>query len=189
MKETLESPPEWLGEWSGQVGAALEDGLREETRAGLPSHARTPPSTTPIRWQRPTRSSRRTTLPARPGPRQEQPAEPRAWRKDEYPRPVVVLCGIREKRDFSCSQLEDDRAHERDASSRIRAEDIDRLASAAHGLEAVHHEVCSDRRWRSLGHDARPEAGMRVEIETTNTLLGTRGRCNQRQDDLRGTRV
>jgi predicted dithiol-disulfide oxidoreductase (DUF899 family) len=29
VKELVENPPEWLEEWSGQVGAELKDGLRE----------------------------------------------------------------------------------------------------------------------------------------------------------------
>src|SRR5690348_18308047 len=29
IKETVENPPEWLEDWAGQVGAALEDGMRE----------------------------------------------------------------------------------------------------------------------------------------------------------------
>ena len=29
IKETLANPPEWLEEWAGQVGARLEDGMRE----------------------------------------------------------------------------------------------------------------------------------------------------------------
>jgi predicted dithiol-disulfide oxidoreductase (DUF899 family) len=29
VKELIEQPPDWLEEWSGQIGAGLEDGLRE----------------------------------------------------------------------------------------------------------------------------------------------------------------
>ena len=29
VKEMIENPPEWLEEWSGQIGARLKDGLRE----------------------------------------------------------------------------------------------------------------------------------------------------------------
>jgi predicted dithiol-disulfide oxidoreductase (DUF899 family) len=29
VKELIEQPPDWLEEWSGQIGAELEDGLRE----------------------------------------------------------------------------------------------------------------------------------------------------------------
>jgi len=48
VKEMIDAPPDWLQEWSGQVGAELKDGLREG-RAGSPSRARTGPSTTPTR--------------------------------------------------------------------------------------------------------------------------------------------
>ena len=48
VKEMIDNPPDWLQEWSGQIGAELKDGLREG-RAGSPSRARTGPSTTPTR--------------------------------------------------------------------------------------------------------------------------------------------
>ena len=82
VKEMIDNPPEWLQEWAGQVGAELKDGTR--TRAGSPSRARTGPSTTPTRCPRPTRSSRLLQLLLERTPK-AQPAEPRTWRKDEYP--------------------------------------------------------------------------------------------------------
>ena len=48
VKELIDDPPDWLEEWSRQIGAELKDGLREG-RAGSRSRARTAPSTTPIR--------------------------------------------------------------------------------------------------------------------------------------------
>ena len=55
------------------------------TRAGSPSRARTGPSTTPTPCRRPTRSSRRTSASCSSERRSRRPAEPRTWRKDEYP--------------------------------------------------------------------------------------------------------
>ena len=60
VKEMIDNPPEWLEEWSGQIGADLKDGLRENP-AGSPSPARTAPSTTPTPCRPPTRSSRHTS--------------------------------------------------------------------------------------------------------------------------------
>ena len=45
VKEMIDNPPDWLKEWSRQVGAELKDGLRE-ARAGSRSRARTAPCTT-----------------------------------------------------------------------------------------------------------------------------------------------
>ena len=48
VKAMIDDPPEWLEDWGRQIGAKLEDGLREG-RASSPSRARTEPSTTPTR--------------------------------------------------------------------------------------------------------------------------------------------
>ena len=48
VKKMIDDPPEWLQDWSRQVGAELKDGLRE-IRALSRSRARTGPCTTPIR--------------------------------------------------------------------------------------------------------------------------------------------
>ena len=67
-----------------QVGAKLEDGMRENPSLS-PSRARTEPCTTPTPCRRPIRSSPRTAsflIKRTPKP---EPEEPRAWRKDEYP--------------------------------------------------------------------------------------------------------
>ena len=84
VKEMIDNPPDWLQDWSEQVGAELKDGLRE-ARAGSPSRARTGPSTTPTRSWRPTPSSLRTTSFLLDRTPQGADDEPRAWRKDEYP--------------------------------------------------------------------------------------------------------
>ena len=85
VKEMMENPPDWLEEWSGQVGAALEgraarepelDRLRARERHRLPHLHGVGP-----------RSVRRAVLqfPARTGTERRKPDEPRTWRKDEYP--------------------------------------------------------------------------------------------------------
>jgi predicted dithiol-disulfide oxidoreductase (DUF899 family) len=83
VKQMIDDPPDWLEEWSGQIGAELKDGCAR-TRAGSLSRARTGPSTTRTRCRRPTRSSRRTS--ASCSTERRRPARrARAWRKDEYP--------------------------------------------------------------------------------------------------------
>ena len=80
----LDDPPEWLREWGRQVGAKLEDGLRENP--GYIAFARedgrvyhTYTVTAPDPFVAPYHSF---LLERTPKP---QPPEPRAWRKDEYP--------------------------------------------------------------------------------------------------------
>src|ERR1700681_595043 len=84
VKEMIDSPPEWLEEWGRQVGAKLEDGLREgpsfiafARENGSVYHTYTVMA--PDRFVAPYHSFllKRTPKP--------QPEEPRAWRKDEYP--------------------------------------------------------------------------------------------------------
>ena len=84
LVEMVENPPGWLEEWGRQVGAKLEDGLRETP--GFIAFARengtvyhTYTVTAPDPFVAPYHSflMKRT-------PKQES-AEPRAWRKDEYP--------------------------------------------------------------------------------------------------------
>src|SRR3954463_3775752 len=84
VKEIVADPPEWLQEWGRQVGAKLEDGLRENP--GFIVFARdderiyhTYTVTAPDPFVAPYHIS---LLERTPKP---QPAEPRAWRKDEYP--------------------------------------------------------------------------------------------------------
>src|SRR5213592_4963235 len=48
VKEMIDNPPDWLQEWSGQVGAELKDGLRESP-SWIAFARGTGPSTTPTR--------------------------------------------------------------------------------------------------------------------------------------------
>jgi predicted dithiol-disulfide oxidoreductase (DUF899 family) len=84
VKEMIDDPPDWLVEWSEQIGADLKDGLRE----GPSWHAFARENGTvyhtysvmaPDPFVAPYHSSLMTRTPKEP------PAEPRAWRKDEYP--------------------------------------------------------------------------------------------------------
>jgi predicted dithiol-disulfide oxidoreductase (DUF899 family) len=84
VREMLDDPPEWLEEWSRQVGAELKDGLREAP--GWIAFARdngtvyhTYTVTAPDPFVAPFFSF---LLQRTPRP---QPEEPRSWRKDEYP--------------------------------------------------------------------------------------------------------
>jgi len=84
IQEMVDSPPEWLADWGRQVGAKLEDGLRES-----PSF---------IAFARENGDVYHTYTVSAPDPfvapyhsflldRTPKPEcyEPRAWRKDEYP--------------------------------------------------------------------------------------------------------
>jgi predicted dithiol-disulfide oxidoreductase (DUF899 family) len=84
VQEMIANPPEWAQEWSEQVGAELKDGLREN-----PSW---------IAFARENGTVYHTYMVSAPDPfvvpyftfllegtPKEPPAEPRAWRKDEYP--------------------------------------------------------------------------------------------------------
>src|SRR6478735_4040055 len=82
--QLLENPPDWLEEWSGQVGAALEDGLRENPswiafarENGTVYHTYTVSAPDP--FVAPYFSFLLDRTP------KAQPAEPLSWRKDEYP--------------------------------------------------------------------------------------------------------
>jgi predicted dithiol-disulfide oxidoreductase (DUF899 family) len=84
VQEMLADPPEWLQEWSRQVGADLKDGLRENpsfiafTREnGTVYHTYTVSAPDP--FVQPYYAFLIDRTP------KEQPEEPRAWRKDEYP--------------------------------------------------------------------------------------------------------
>ncbi|MGA8925253.1 MAG: DUF899 family protein [Solirubrobacterales bacterium] len=84
VKEIIENPPDWLQEWSQQVGAGLEDGLREGP--GFIAFARengtvyhTYQVMAPDPFVAPYHSFLLDRTP------KEQAEEPRAWRKDEYP--------------------------------------------------------------------------------------------------------
>jgi predicted dithiol-disulfide oxidoreductase (DUF899 family) len=84
LKDMIDNPPEWLVEWSGQVGAKLEDGLRENPswiafarENGTVYHTYTVSAPDP--FVAPYHSS---LLDRTPKP---DDGPPRAWRKDEYP--------------------------------------------------------------------------------------------------------
>jgi predicted dithiol-disulfide oxidoreductase (DUF899 family) len=78
-------PPEWLAEWGEQIGAKLEDGLREapsyiafaRDEDGRVYHTYTVAAPDP--FVAPYHSFLMQRTPKTP------PDEPRAWRKDEYP--------------------------------------------------------------------------------------------------------
>jgi predicted dithiol-disulfide oxidoreductase (DUF899 family) len=84
VEEMLKDPPDWLQEWSGQVGAPLEVGLRENPswiafalENGTVYHTYTVSAPDP--FVAPYYSFLLERAPKAP------PAEPRTWRKDEYP--------------------------------------------------------------------------------------------------------
>ena len=80
----VESPPEWLAEWGRQVGAKLEDGLREAPSFiafardnGTVYHTYTVQAPDPFVAPYHAFLLQRTP--------KSDPSDPRAWRKDEYP--------------------------------------------------------------------------------------------------------
>jgi predicted dithiol-disulfide oxidoreductase (DUF899 family) len=84
IQEMVESPPDWLQEWSGQIGAGLEDGLRENPswiafarENGTVYHTYTVSAPDPFVAPYHSFLLQRTPKP--------QPDGPRSWRKDEYP--------------------------------------------------------------------------------------------------------
>jgi predicted dithiol-disulfide oxidoreductase (DUF899 family) len=84
VKQMIEDPPDWLQEWSEQVGADLKDGLREGP--GFIAFTRDNGSIyltyqvmAPDPFVAPYHSFLMDRAPKEP------PEEPRAWRKDEYP--------------------------------------------------------------------------------------------------------
>src|SRR5689334_4623249 len=84
VREIVADPPGWLQEWSRQVGADLADGLREAPgfiafarENGAVYHTYTVTAPDPFVAPYHLQLLKRT-------PKQES-AEPRAWRKDEYP--------------------------------------------------------------------------------------------------------
>ena len=84
VKEMIDNPPDWLEEWSRQVGAELKDGLREgpgwiafARENGTVYHTYTVMAPDP--FVAPYHSFLLDRTP------KAQPEEPRAWRKDEYP--------------------------------------------------------------------------------------------------------
>ena len=84
VKEMIDNPPEWLQDWSEQVGADLKDGLREgpgwiafARENGTVYHTYTVMAPDP--FVAPYHSFLMARTPKEPD------SEVRAWRKDEYP--------------------------------------------------------------------------------------------------------
>jgi predicted dithiol-disulfide oxidoreductase (DUF899 family) len=84
VKEMIDNPPDWLEEWSRQIGADLNDGLRENPswiafarENGTVYHTYTVSAPDPFVAPYFTFLLERTP--------KAQPAEPGTWRKDEYP--------------------------------------------------------------------------------------------------------
>jgi predicted dithiol-disulfide oxidoreductase (DUF899 family) len=84
VKQMVDNPPEWLEEWSGQIGAELKDGLRENpTWIAFAHENDTVFHTYTVSAPDPFVAPYYTFLLERTP--KTQPAEPRVWRKDEYP--------------------------------------------------------------------------------------------------------
>src|SRR5438552_7157775 len=84
VRGMIESPPEWLEDWGRQIGAKLEDGLREgpgyvafARESGTVYHTYTVMAPDP--FVAPFHSFLLKRTP------KGEPQEPRAWRIDEYP--------------------------------------------------------------------------------------------------------
>jgi predicted dithiol-disulfide oxidoreductase (DUF899 family) len=84
VQAMVDDPPDWLQDWAGQVGAKLEDGLREGPSFiafardnGTVYHTYTVMAPDP--FVAPYHSFLLARTP------KSEPDEPRAWRKDEYP--------------------------------------------------------------------------------------------------------
>jgi predicted dithiol-disulfide oxidoreductase (DUF899 family) len=84
IQEMIQDPPDWMKEWSRQTGAKLEDGLREGPSwiafardNGTVYHTYTVMAPDPF-----VAPYHAFLLDRTPKPEE---AEPRAWRKDEYP--------------------------------------------------------------------------------------------------------
>ncbi len=84
VTQMIADPPEWLQEWSGQIGAELKDGLRENPswiafarENGTVYHTYTVSAPDPFVAPYFTFLQERTPKPG--------PGDPRTWRKDEYP--------------------------------------------------------------------------------------------------------
>jgi predicted dithiol-disulfide oxidoreductase (DUF899 family) len=85
VKQMIDNPPDWLQEWSDQVGAELKDGLREgpswiafARENGTVYHTYTVMAPDPFVAPYFSFLLNRT-------PKGWNEEEPRAWRKDEYP--------------------------------------------------------------------------------------------------------
>ena len=84
VKQMIDDPPDWLQDWSRQIGAELKDGLREgpgwiafASENGTVYHTYTVMAPDPFVAPYSSFLLDRTPKP--------QDAVPRSWRKDEYP--------------------------------------------------------------------------------------------------------
>ncbi len=83
IKEITENPPEWMVDWGRQIGAKLEDGMRENPsfivfarENGRVYHTYTVSAPDPFVTTYHGQLLKRTP--------KAEPEDPRAWRKDEY---------------------------------------------------------------------------------------------------------
>src|SRR3977135_1271264 len=84
VKEMIDNPPDWLEEWSRQIGAELKDGLRENPSwIAFARENGTVYHTYTVSGPDPFVAPYFKLLLERPPI--AQPAEARTWRKDEYP--------------------------------------------------------------------------------------------------------
>lgn len=85
IKDLLNAPPEWMEEWGKQVGAKLEDGLRENPSwIAFARENGTVYHTYTVSAPDPSVTTYYSIL-AEMTPKGADESEPRAWRKDEYP--------------------------------------------------------------------------------------------------------
>jgi predicted dithiol-disulfide oxidoreductase (DUF899 family) len=85
IQEMVANPPEWLEEWSRQIGAGLEDGLREAPSfIAFARENGTVYHTYTVQAPDPFVAPYHAFLMART-PKGGSDAPPQAWRKDEYP--------------------------------------------------------------------------------------------------------
>jgi predicted dithiol-disulfide oxidoreductase (DUF899 family) len=85
VKQMIDNPPDWLQEWAGQIGAELKDGLREAPSwIAFARENGTVYHTYTVQAPDPFVAPFYSFLLART-PKDWDDAEPRAWRKDEYP--------------------------------------------------------------------------------------------------------
>jgi predicted dithiol-disulfide oxidoreductase (DUF899 family) len=84
VTEMIDNPPDWLQEWSRQIGAELKDGLRESPSwIAFARENDTVYHTYTVMAPDPFVAPYHSFLLERTP--KAQPAEPRDWRKDEYP--------------------------------------------------------------------------------------------------------
>jgi len=88
VKEMIDEPPDWLEEWSRQIGAELKDGLREAP-AGSRSRAKNGTVYHTYTVMAPDPFVARTTAPSSTA-RRSAAAGAAHVAQDEYPEPVLI---------------------------------------------------------------------------------------------------